>query len=357
MRVVAWSRLGLAVALAAGGLSGCGGGSPAAVRVGDTTISVAQVHHWMDVLAEARAVPSPPHFSGCVAELRRSPSASQVSSAEILGRCRRSYTALLQRSLIYLISTNWLTGEAKARGHEVSAREVAGRLAEQESGSGLSGEAAESRQAGKTSADLKLEAEGQLAREKLRRLLAERTEISRSEIVSYYQQNKRSFALPERREVLLTNRKSMAAAEALKHEIESGRRDMASVSIEQSLTKQAPSMATEGLRIDAKKNEAREHAIFSARPGVVSGPVRKRVDYYVFVVKRIEPAKTQTLAEVEAGIRNKLAAEELRQQRQKFISEWKTRWTPKTSCAKGFVYLLCKQYRGPAVLPPEYLGL
>jgi hypothetical protein len=126
--------------LAAIQLTSCGGngGSAVVVKIGDTTITKAALERWTNIEAVVTynpdpqqpvpkgAIPHPPHFTSCISFLRATAprSGARVSTGQLESACRNQYKVLRNQILEILITTRWLTSEAKARGLEVTAAEV-----------------------------------------------------------------------------------------------------------------------------------------------------------------------------------------------------------------------------------------
>jgi hypothetical protein len=265
--------------------------------------------------------------------------------------------ALRRQALDFLISSQWLLGEAAAQGVLPSRPEVERAFAKKLSASFPGGEP-EFRQflttTRQTRDDVQLEVEAELAAAKLRHaLIARLARVPYARVVDYYNRHKRIFATPERREVAITNRKSPAEADQLKREVASGKK-LSSFTQSgwfgrpETLNPREGETRREGaLPIkDAVERAPLERAIFTARPNVLTGPVKFRVDYIVFEVKRIAPATQMPLTAVRATIEKQLAAEREHETVAAFIKSWRTRWTAKTDCGVGYVVQKCRQYHG-----------
>jgi hypothetical protein len=117
-------------------LSGCGpSGAPAVASVQGVAISQGALAHRMDVEnarlqgASTRIpVPDPPRYARCTAaadaaqaRLKR----HRPISKRLLGmRCARVYIQLREKALAFLVTAEWLQGEAAAQGISVSRSEV-----------------------------------------------------------------------------------------------------------------------------------------------------------------------------------------------------------------------------------------
>ncbi len=250
------------------------------------------------------------------------------------------YRALRTQAVELLISAQWLVGEAADRGLRISAGEARQLIAARKATSFPGGEG-EFREflktTGETLSDLELQARAELASTKLRRLAAAgaRT-VTAAQVAAYYTRHRQLFFIPQRRDVRITNRKSAAAAEQLEREVEAGK-SFAALSEPESVARTSISAAGDIL----------DRAIYAAKLHVLTGPVRQRVDYFVFVVEDVIPARYLTLDQVSGSIRSQLLAERQRRAVAVFIEAWKTAWIASTSCLPGYVVQKCREYDGP----------
>lgn len=128
----------LALFLALGGLSACGGGGGlpdnAVAQVGGTTITKATLSQWMSTLAGGDfyelshitppdgLVSDPPNYAICIAGLKRL--APKLSSAETKSKCEQLYQALKQQAVSYLLTSQQNFGEDAEVGVKASEDEV-----------------------------------------------------------------------------------------------------------------------------------------------------------------------------------------------------------------------------------------
>lgn len=257
---------------------------------------------------------------------------------------RQRDQTLRGRALSFLISSEWLIGEAAAEGLKVSGQEVERRLEEKRDS--FPGGEAEFHEfletTGRPVADIKFDIEAELASSRIRQAVASREpEVTRAQIAGYYRQNERRYLVPERRYFDIDNLGSKAAAGRVKREAESGR-SFAKMTLHESL--QRPGSAADV----GREKAAIERAVFSARPNVLGGPVRLYGDYSLFEVRRIVAAAHQPLAQVQSSIERRLAAEQQRRALAEFARAWRKRWIARTDCHTGYVVPGCAQYKGPA---------
>jgi foldase protein PrsA len=126
------------------GVGGCGGGKAddLAVRVGNASITSATVEHWMSVIAgevstapgqPVPETPVPPHYSACISYTRRFPTAlaSARSSApsQLKRECAFEFQKEKLKALYFLISSDWVSGEAAELGVSLTGRALERQLA------------------------------------------------------------------------------------------------------------------------------------------------------------------------------------------------------------------------------------
>jgi len=128
--------LGLAIA-------GCGGGMPgdAVVSVDGNAINKATYNHWISVAATSSAgaiagqtaskpvIPDPPAYTACISNLQSTESKpakgqKKKTAVELKAQCEQRYKALQQQVLGFLITSDWVIGEAQNQGVKITDKEV-----------------------------------------------------------------------------------------------------------------------------------------------------------------------------------------------------------------------------------------
>lgn len=200
-----------ALALAGGCLSACGGlPADAVAQVEGSAITTATLGHWMRIAAAATgasegsaAVPVPPLYTACIAKLAASqpakPTKAQPSltHAQMKTQCAQRYTALVNSALGYLITADWVIGEADAQRIAVSDRQVHAQLVKLRKGSFANAAAFEAflRRSHWTVSDLLLRVKVEMLSERLqRKVLAPARHVSSAQVAHYYRANKSRFA-------------------------------------------------------------------------------------------------------------------------------------------------------------------
>lgn len=357
-------------------VAGCGSrGVPSgvAVRVGNVSIATTTVDHWMSIMASfspaaglrLHEVPDPPRYTSCVASLEQSSDTGSARAHVYLSACARRYETLKRQALRFLISSEWVEGEASALGVTLRPADLHRQVREFESRQAATPQ--EFRQflarTGETMADVVLQAKvAGLTAELPRQVEQDGGRVSRAAVVAYYRANPRLFSVPQQRDLKILRLRTEAAAERAKREIQGGtsfaaiaaklaatQRKMQLGELRHSEVEEAslaqPIDTREGLLVglvpgffsEKKINDA----IFAARRDVLSGPLTIKLGYYVFEVKRIRPAHLQPLADMQRSIAAKLSAEDRQRALKAFNDGFRARWTARTDCGKDYTIDLC----------------
>jgi foldase protein PrsA len=354
-----------AVLLAILGLSACGGGVPsdAVVQVGGTPITKTTFAHWMGVAAASSAsngtektakppVPEPPDFTACIAHLEAiSPKGKAApSAAQLKSECEQSYKTSKQEVLGFLISAQWVLGEAEHLGVKVSDEEVKKEFEQLKNAEFPKAEDFEKflASSGQTVSDVLLRVKLNLLSMKIQQKVTKsKGKITQAQISKYYNENPQRFAVPEKRNIKVILTKTEAQALAAKKEIESGQ-SFSSVAKRVSIEPISRSAGGEvpGV-VKGEEQPALNNAIFSAKLSVVGGPIKTSFGYYIYEVTKITAGSHQTLAQSQAAIKQELAATQQQSSLTKFVKEFKKKWTAETDCRPEFVVTSCKQYKAP----------
>jgi foldase protein PrsA len=357
------SALG-AVLFALVGLSACGGiPGNAVVQVGGTAITKDAFNHWMTVAAASTAsgtgqkpaIPEPPKYTACIAHLaataaKPAKGQSAPSTKELKAECETEYKSLQTEVLGFLISSQWVIGEASSLGVKLTDAQVKKEFLK------IKNEefpkAAEFEKflatSGQTVSDLLLRVKLNLLSEKIQKqIVKNKSKVTEAEIVKYYNENKSRYGTPEKRNVEIILAKTEAAAASAKKEVESGK-SFASVAKRVSID--PTSKADGGLLKEVVKGEeekALDTAIFSTAKNVLSGPVKTPFGYYVFEVLSTTPGTQQALAQVKSTIKTELVSQGEQKALSSFVKDFKKKWLDKTECRSGYVVPDCKSYKAP----------
>jgi foldase protein PrsA len=358
------SALG-AVLFALVGISACGGiAGDAVVQVGGTSITKDAFNHWMEVASasnkvagstEKTGVPEPPDFTACIAHLKATapkPTKGEPAptTAKLKSECQTQYKALQTEVLGFLISSQWVIGEASALGVKLSDTEVHKEFAKIKTTQFPKASEFEKFLAtsGQTVSDLLLRVKLNLLSQKIQKqIVKNKSKVTQAQVTKYYEENKSKYGTPEKRNVRIILSKTEAAAASAKKEVESGK-SFASVAGKVSID--PTSKADGGLLKEVVKGEeekALDEAIFAAKKNVLGGPVKTPFGYYVYEVLSTSAGTQEPLSKVQSEIKQQLIATGQQTALSKFVKEFKKKWLNKTECRSGFVVADCKSYKAP----------
>ena len=353
-----------AVFFAAAGLSACGGiPGDSVAQVGGQSITMNTFNHWLGVAAassattpgQKAAVPIPPDFKTCIAQLRATapkPAAGQPAptDAQFKAQCQQQYNALRDQVLQFLISADWVLGEASDQGVKVSDGDVTKQfntIKAQQFPKPADFQKFLT-QSGQSQADLLLRVKLDLLSTRLRdKVTKGKDKVSDAQIANYYNQNKSRFAQPERRDLRVILVKTQAAANKAKAQIQHGA-GFASVAKKVSTDQATKAQGGALLGVSRGQEEkALDDAIFAAPLHQLSGPVKTQFGFYLFVVQKVTPASQQTLAQASPTIKQQLAATSQQGALDMFVKKFQKKWTGKTDCRTGYIVMDCKQFKAP----------
>jgi foldase protein PrsA len=359
------SALG-AVFFALVGLSACGSSgvpSDAVVKVGSVAITKTAFNHWMDVAASSTStaggkpiVPEPPSYSACIAHLAATaakPAKGQKAptTAQLKSECATEYKSLQGQVLGFLISSQWVIGEAESLGVKVSDAEVKKQFVKEKVAQFPKPAEFEKFLAtsGQTVSDLLLNIKAvHLLPQKIEaKVIKDKGNVTAAQVEKYYDSNKSKYGTPEKRSVEIVLTKTEAAAKSAKKEIESGK-SFASVAKRVSID--PTSKANGGLLPEVTKGEeekALDTAIFSTSKNILSGPIKTPFGYYIFEVKSITAGTQQPLSKVKSTIKQQLVSTQQQKALTEFVKSFKKKWTAKTICDTGYLVADCKGYKAP----------
>jgi foldase protein PrsA len=354
-----------AVLFAVVGLSACGGiPGNAVVQVNGTSITKATFEHWMGVAASSSsptttgakpAVPVPPSYTACIAyqkSVAPKPAKGQAAPTEasLKTQCETQYKSLQTEVLGFLISSSWVLGEAESLGVKISDKEVKKEF--EKIKNTQFPKAAEFEKflatSGQSVSDLLLRVKLNLLSSRIQKKVAQgKGSPTKAEIAKYYKENQSRFGTPEKRNVRIILTKTEAQAASAKKEVQSGK-SFASVAKSKSID---PTSKANGGELKSvvkgEEEKALDEAIFSAKKGVLGGPVKTPFGSYIYEVTGTTPGSSQTLAQSESSIKQQLTATKQQTALSKFVKEFKKKWMGKTECRASYMVADCKGYKAP----------
>jgi foldase protein PrsA len=348
------------VAVPAAIAAGCGGiPGNAVAEVDGTTIERQDFDHWMNVAAKTSGatVPKPPDYTACVAAARKAlpkPGKGQpkTTDAQLKEQCKTQYEQLRNQVLGLLISFEWIDGEAEEQNITVTDAEVR-KTFEQQKKQAYPKEADYQKfleDSGQTEEDILMRFRSDALFRKLQeRATKGKDKVTDAQVQAYYDKNKATFAQPEQRDLKVVLTKTKAKAQQARQQLENGK-SWSSVAKQFSID---PASKSQGGKLPAvaqgQQEGAFDEAIFDAKQGELTGPVKTQFGYYVSEVDKIKEAAQQSLEEATPQIRAQLAQENQQKAAASFVDDLRKQWREKTDCRAGFRTTECQN--GPKPTP------
>jgi foldase protein PrsA len=348
-------------------VAGCGGDSVpsnAVAKVGDTAITKAEFNHWLTAAAKQQAqttgqkpadvvAPDPPNFTQCVAakSKQKVPKGTPTPQpAALKAQCKQEYEGLRDQTMQFLISAQWLLQESKSRKITASDKEVQTTFQQQKKQS-FPKEADYQKflaSSGQTESDLLYRVRLSVLTNKLQQaIIKDKGKVTDAQITDYYNKNKKRFAQPETRDLLVVLNPKKPQAQAALKALNSGQ-PWAKVAKKFSTDDASKAQGGKLPNVtQGQQEKGFDTAIFSAPKGKVQGPVKTQFGYYVFKVTKVTPAKQQTLAQVKETIRNLLQSQSQQKALNDFVKGFQDGYKKKTNCAKGYIVQQCKNAPKP----------
>jgi foldase protein PrsA len=347
----------LAVAgLGAAVVAGCGNDVPpnAVAKVGDSVITQNEFNKWLKTASAGQAqggdpvAPDPPDFKKCIAAKNKQPvpkGQDKPTDSQLKKQCKQQYDQLKTEVMQFLIQAEWVQQEAEAQGVKVTDKEIKRSFEDQKKQAFPNEKAYEQflKSSGMTEADILFRVKlDQLQQKLTQKVTEDAKKVSDEDVQQYYEKNKKRFAQPERRDLLVVLTKTKAKAEQAKRALESGqpwKKVVKQYSIDEASKAQGGKLPA----VSKGQNEkAFDEAIFGARKGEIKGPVKTQFGWYVFEVQKITPASQQSLAESKETIRNLLRSQGQQKALDAFIKDFRENYKDDTECADDYRVAECK---------------
>jgi foldase protein PrsA len=339
-------------------IAGCGENNlpgNAVAEVDGTAIQKQDFEHWMNVAVKSSAQGDnaelkPPAFTECIAQAKKAaakPAEGQPkqTDADFKKQCQAQYDQLRQQIVGLLISFQWIEREAEKQGIKATDAEINKALADQKK-QNFPKEADYQKflkDSGQTNEDVLRRVRLDVLSNKIREKVTKgKDKVSDAQIKAYYDKNKAQFAQPERRDLSIVLTKTKAKAEQAKAALDSGqsfKQVAKKFSIDDASKAQGgklPGVAK------GQQEQAFDDAIFQAKKGQLTGPVKTQFGWYVFEVDKVNKATQQTLAEAKPTIQQVLASQGQQKALDAFVKDFRAEWKQKTECREGYVTQDCK---------------
>jgi len=343
-------------------IAGCGGTSvpsDAVAVVDGAPISKASFNHWMQIAENSLQstaigghppVPVPPDFTACVAFHKTSdpqPAKGQPAPtpAALKTECQQAFQSGLSQTMPFLITADWLQGEAAEQGIKITDAKVATQLKQIEAAQFPTPTAlAQFLQAsGETNADLlfrvRVNALSNEIRTKVTNSAAKATPAA---IQAYYNAHKSVFGRPETRDLRVILVGTPAAAKRVLALIKKGvsfSQVARQFSIDTTTKKSGGALIGQtqaGLEVNLGT------AVFAAPAHKVQGPIKTTLGYEIFIVQKVTPGTQQTLAQATPAITQTLTTTNQGKTLDGFVKKFNAKWISRTVCATGYIVADCK---------------
>jgi len=340
-------------------LAACGDSVPgnSVASIDGETITRADFGHWLGIAAStsqpqgsAKVTYSPPAYAACVANKRKTApkpakGQPQQTDAQFKTQCKQEYEGLRDQVMQFLILEKWVNGEASDQGVKVTAAEADKQFADAKKQSFPKEKDFQTflQQSGMTLGDAKFQVRFNTIYTKLReKAVKNATKVTDTSVAAFYEKNKERFATPATRDLRVILTKTEAKANEAKKALESGQGWKAvakKYSIDQASKNQGGSLL--GIA-KGTQQKSFDDAIFAARKGALTGPVKTQFGYYVFQVQKSVDAKQQSLKDATAAIKQQLDSQNKQKADDEFNVSLRKKWKERTNCADDYVMTQCK---------------
>lgn len=313
---------------------------------GQAPITRSDFDRWM-AIAVARdetltAVPDRPGYRTCAQQLRGTEQGRGKTLAQRRATCAQLWRNLRDQVLGFLLAASWVKGETAELGIVVTAREVDRAFAEQKR-QAFPREADYRkflRESGSTEFDIRFQMEVDLLQVRLLERIVRDVRVTSAEVAAYYRAHPGDFDIPAGRDTMNVLADTRARALQARRALAQGR-SWASV------TAKYGSRGYSGTRLLVTLDEDLEddlrfaRAVFRAPLRTLTGPVRGRMGWYVFEVRRVTRPYRQSLRQAAPTIRSLMEANRQQQAREAFVAAHRAKWRPRTRCLAGYVVADC----------------
>jgi len=341
-------------------VAACGGGVPSngVATVDDEVITKEEYNHWLTAAAKGQAaqapggaasVPDSPEFKKCIASKKKTPvpkGTPKPKDADLKKQCEQEYDALRTQVMQFLISAEWIQQEADARGIKAEDKQVRKEFEDQKKQSFPKEKDYQEflKTSGQTEEDLLFRVRLDVLSNQVRQKIVEgKDKVSDKEITDYYNKNKSRFATPETRDLNVVLTEKEGDANKAKAELEDGK-SFKEVAKKYSIDEASKS---QGGKLPAvakgQQEKALDEAVFKAKKGALTGPVKTQFGFYVFEVTKVTKANQQTLEESKESIRAQLKSQKEQKALDKFVKSFQDKYRDKTECADDYKKGLAEQ--------------
>lgn len=287
-------------------------------------------------------IPDPPNYANCIAAKKKN-AVKKGGAAAIKKQCENDFKAQRDQIMPSLIQSRWYELEAEDRGISVSDTEVKQRFTplKQQSFPKDAEYKKFLETTGQTEDDLLTLVRNQIYQEKIREKVTKAGAPTKEEIEAHYKKNTKQYSTPESRDLLVVMNAKKSKIDQAKAALDSGD---SFASVAKKYSQESASKDQGGKFPQVTKGQFEEKldaAVFSAKKGVLIGPIKTQFGYYLVKVTKSMPAKQQSLKDASATIKQSLQAEQQQKAFDDFQKEFKKKWKKKTKCQELYMVDLC----------------
>ncbi|MGV1049459.1 MAG: SurA N-terminal domain-containing protein [Solirubrobacterales bacterium] len=289
------------------------------------------------------------------AEFKRS-LARQVSSGQtkkLPKRGTKKYEELKAAALGELLDAIWIGGEAEALGITVTDKQIETELANVKKQNFPTEKAYQRflKTSHFTQEDVDERVELQLLSTKIQeKISAQTTPPSSAEIAEFYEASKATqFTVKPSRDVyvIFNNKKSEVEKAKQALEKDDSEANWKKVAIEYSSDPTAKEKGglQEGLTEELLQSQPPlKKAIFDSASGEIVGPTEYQKIFFLTEVKKLNPEKVKSLAEVKSEISTQLTQQKQQEYFGEFVRAYEAKWTARTFCGSDFLIERCANF-------------
>jgi foldase protein PrsA len=281
--------------------------------------------------------------------------------AQLRGECEEGDEQLRDEALTRYILGDWIFGAARELGVDVSGKAFDRRFAAILKSAFRTQARYRSYMAsvGSTEADERFQVHRSLDTEAIRAAILRRVgPITPARVRDYYEHHKSQYFFQQTRNLQIAATQTRAQALAVRRKIASGEnfeRVVVGLHYPQAVLSIHGSVhgMVEGLPRGYYREPALNDAIFTAKPGVLTGPIKTTIGYFVVRVLKVNAAYQEPLAKVAPTLKRTLPELLDSQALEAYIAQWRAKWTARTDCAPEYVIRKCRQYKTSPGERPE----
>jgi foldase protein PrsA len=321
-------------------LPGCGGNakkvpSGAVAIVGSQPVSQTQFDHWANVVFQSQQ-------GATTKKAKTKPVPPKPGTPQ--------YKQLASQVLQFLVSSQWIVGEAADRGITASPDEIKKSFEQTKKQSFPTDKAYNKflKSSGQTQDDIDFRVRSDVLATKLRTEVTKKAaDVSNSDIKDYYDANEAQFSQPERRDLQVVVNKDQAKAKEALARLQKGENFKKVV---KALSTDPATKQQDGKLLGVAKGQQEkslDDAVFGAQKDQLVGPIKTQQGFYVFKVTKVTPASKQSLDQSKEGIRQLLISQKQQQSLDSFTQDFREKWRGKTNCLKALAIPDCKNGQQP----------